>query len=102
MKIQTSSTAKLLNSSPLRHGLFLVALVLAAQAGIAAEGGSPIVRRPIGISAQGTTWQTLSNFGRAGSDDSSAPMAVPVSTVDTDLYTGYENAIYAADDNTVF
>jgi hypothetical protein len=29
-------------------------------------------------------------------------MAVPVSTVDTDLYTGYENAIYASDDNTVF
>jgi len=54
------------------------------------------------MSAQGTIWQTLSAFGRTGSNDNSIPAAVTISTVDTELYTGYENAIYAADDNTVF
>jgi len=102
MKTQTSSTAKLLNRPLMRHSLFLIALLLAAHTGIAAGGGSPIVRRPIGMSAQGTIWQTLSAFGRTGSNDNSIPAAVTISTVDTELYTGYENAIYAADDNTVF
>src|SRR5438034_4659566 len=102
MKTETSPTTNSVNRSLLRQGLFLVALVLAAQARIPVEGGTPGVRRPSGVSAQGTTWQAVSDVGQAGSDGGSTPATVTVSTVDTDLYTGYENAIYAADDNTVF
>ena len=85
-----------------RPSVFLIALVLTAQA-LPAEGGGPGVRRPIGMSAQGAIWQIASNIGHGETDHSLAPMpAVTVSTVDSDLYTGYENAIYAPDDNTVF
>ena len=74
--------------------------MLAALAGIPAEGGMLGVRRPIAISAQETIWQAAGVTGRAGSEDGAAP-AVSIRTVDTELYTGYENAIFAPDDNTV-
>jgi hypothetical protein len=91
-----------MNRSPLRYGLFLAALVLTLQAAIPAEGTPPGARRPVGVSGQGTIWQAASNVGQAASGDDSTSPAVAISTVDTELYTGYENAIYAADDSTVF
>ena len=79
-------------------------LMVAALPPIPAEGGMPGLRRAIGISDQGTIWQTASETGRAGSRGGAAPASVTISssTVDTDLYTGYENAIFAPDDNTVY
>ena len=92
-----------MNRSPLRCGLFLVALVLTLQAAISAEATPPGARRPVGVSAQGTIWQKAGGVGSgAVSGGGSTPMSVTVRTVDTELYTGYENAIYASDDNTVF
>src|SRR4030095_15920722 len=92
---------------------------------IPAERPPPGARRAVGVSAQGTIWQAAaggeSGAGAgggsepmspartaagvesgAGSGVGSTPMSVTVRTVDTDPYTGYENAIYAADDTTVF
>lgn len=102
MKRRTSLTANSMNLSPLRYSVFLVALVLVAQTSIPAAAATPGVRRVIGASKQGPIWQTLANVRQTKFEDGSTPAAVTISTVDTDLYTGYENAIYASDDNTVF
>jgi hypothetical protein len=85
----------------MRQRLFLVAFAFAAAAGFTAEGGT-IVRRPIGMSAQSTIWQSLGIAGQTASHDGLPPISTTITTVDTELYTGYENAIYAADDNTVY
>jgi hypothetical protein len=80
-----------------------VALVLTLQVTIPAERPPPGARRAVGVSAQGTIWQAAAGVeSGAGSGGGSTPMSVTVRTVDTDPYTGYENAIYAADDTTVF
>ena len=105
MKTKTASTTNPINRSPLRCGLFLIPLVLAATATTSAEGGTPSVRRPIAMSGQGTFWQAApSEAGTPESIAGTAPASVTItsSTVDTDLYTGYENAIFAPDDNTVY
>jgi hypothetical protein len=101
MKTKNSPTRDSINRPSFPWGLIFIALVLAAQTASLAEGGTPDVRRAIGISAQGTIWQVASNVGQGESNGVLAP-AVTTSTVDTDLYTGYENAIYAVDDDTVF
>src|SRR5690348_14152449 len=91
-------------SSPMSCSLLFMALVLAATLAASAEDGTGSVRRPIAVSGQGTFWQVPSLAGRAGTSGSTSPASVTISssTVDTDLYTGYENAIFAADDNTVY
>src|SRR5205823_2182117 len=53
-------------------------------------------------SEQGTIWQATGGVAQSGSKSGSTPASVTVRTVDTDSYTGYENAIYAADDSTAF
>jgi len=106
MKTKTSLTRNSMNRSPLRYRLLLVALVLTSFAlysdATALDDSVRGPRRAVGVSGQGTMWQAPGDVGRTGSGDSSTLMAVTVKTVDTELYTGYENAIYAADDNTVF
>jgi hypothetical protein len=115
-----------MNRSALRYGLFLMALVLTCFGGsstaVQATGGentangnaallfnttgfnntAPGPRRPVGVSGQGTIWQASRAMGRAGSGGGSTPTALTLRTVDTESYTGYENAIYAVDDGTVF
>jgi hypothetical protein len=104
MKTKIVSTTAPSNHSPLRCRLFLITLVLASMAAIPVEGGMFNVRRPIGVSGQGTFWQVPSEAGQAETTSVAMPESVAItsSTVDTDLYTGYENAIFAPNDNTVY
>ena len=102
MKTRTSLTTNLLSRPLSRCGLMLTALALIALTSVPAECGTPSVRRAIGVSPEGTIWQRPNETGQAQSDDLSIPLSPPLTTVDTDLYTGYENAIYATDDKTVF
>ena len=66
------------------------------------DAGSFRVRRTIGSSEQGPVWQLSIDTGQNAALDNVSPLSATITTVDTDLYTGYENAIYAQDDNTVF
>src|SRR5262249_28928765 len=100
-KTQTSSMPKSLSRPLMRHSLFLVALAFTAASGLTSEGGT-LMRRPIGMSAQSTIWQALGIAGQTASHEGLPPISTTITTVDTELYTGYENAIYAADDNTVY
>jgi hypothetical protein len=101
MKIGTSLTTNSINRSPLLRCALFLSLAVIAQPIITAEGGAPGIRRPIAVSAQGTSWQSANTSRQAPSDTGLAPF-VTVTTVDSELYTGYENAVYASDDNTVF
>ncbi len=93
----------LMKRSLRRSGLYLIAFMFLAQSAISAGNGSPGVRRPIEVSEQGAIWQSANYVASAGSDITATPaISVKAVTVDSELYTGYENAIYAADDNTVF
>jgi len=91
-----------MNRLSLLCGFLLVALVLAAQVTMAAEREALTLRRPVGVSMQGLIWQGAGAPRQATAGDDSPAMSVNLSTVDTDLYTGYENAIYAADELNVF
>jgi len=102
MKTKTSLRRNSINHSLLlRCILVSSALMLLAFGTMPAKGGTPGVRRAIGSSANGTIWQKANTFGQARSDAGLAPF-VTVTTVDSELYTGYENAIYASNDDTVF
>ena len=100
--METSSTTKSVIRSRLRHGLFAPVMMLVATLGTSADAGMPGVRRAIGGSGPGIIWQAAGEVKPAASVDVPRPISATISTVDTELYTGYENAIYAADDNTVF
>src|SRR5262245_35650097 len=102
MRTRISLTRKSMNRLSLLFGFLFVALVLAAPVTMAAEGEALGVRRPVGVSMQGPIWQGVGALTQATAGDDSPTMSVDVSTVDTDLYTGYENAIYAADELNVY
>ena len=103
MKIVTSLNRNP-NRSPLSCVVFFIALPLAVLTAISAEGGLPVVRRPFATSTRGVAWQMPNWISQAGSGGDTSPASVTISssTVDTDLYTGYENAIFAPDDNNVY
>ena len=103
MKTKTTSATNPIHSA-MSCGLLFMALVLAPTFATSADGATPSVRRQIAVSGQGTFWQVPGQAGRAGTSASMLPASVTISssTVDTDLYTGYENAIFAPDDNTVY
>ncbi|HEY2711619.1 MAG TPA: sialidase family protein [Chthoniobacterales bacterium] len=104
MKTKTTPTTNPINGRSLRCGLFLIALMLAVPTATYAGGVMPGVRRPIANAGYGMIWQVPNDNGRDGLSGGMAPASVTISssTVDTDLYTGYENAIFAPDDNTVY
>ena len=78
------------------------ALVVAAfgSAPAGARQGSPF--RLISTGHEGDVRFGPNGPGRHGPALSSVPATVKTITVDTTPWTGYENAIYASDDNTVF
>jgi hypothetical protein len=100
MKMMTLTMTKLTHHSPLRGGL--LALALAATLAIPAEGGMPFPRRPIATSNQKPIWQVPGAIAQAGSTVEIPAPAISSITVDADLYTGYENAIFAPNDDTVY
>ncbi len=102
MKTRTESSTNAAERSPAPSVLLLVALLVTVVTAMPAEAGMPAVYRVIAGVREGATLQTPSETGRTGPIDVTAPLAaVTITTVDTELYTGYENAIYAADDSTV-
>ena len=68
-----------------RLGMVAIGLVpLALLAAIPAEGSPPAVRRPVGVSEQGTIWQAAGGVAQSGSKSGSTPASVTVRTVDTE------------------
>lgn len=82
----------------------VVLSVLSLAAGPHARGNEGVAtRRPIHTWPNGEVGSELAVHSEPGGAGSAlTPEAVRTRTVDSTLWTGYENAIYAADDDTVY
>jgi len=104
MKTEAALTICSTSHSLICRRLLVTALIIAASAAFSAPGGVPGLRRPVAVTGQGIYWQVPGAVSRVSPAGNVAPASVAItsSTVDSDLYTGYENAIFAPDDNTVY